>query len=330
MDLAMIGLGRMGSGLAKRLMAAGHTLHVYDRNAEKIDELAEAGARPLAGLEEVKSLPSPRNVWVMLPHGEPTSATIRDLAGILEDGDCVIDGGNSYYKEDIERTAMLGERGIAFLDIGVSGGVWGEREGFCLMIGGPKEHAERLDPIFAALAPGLSGIPETAGREGRDPRPAQGYMHCGPSGSGHFVKMIHNGIEYGLMQAYAEGFDILRNANSAARAEAERYDLDCADISEVWRRGSVIRSWLLDLAASALAKDASLEAFRGHVADSGEARWTLEAAIEEEVSAATIAAALFARYRSRRESTFGEKLLSALRSEFGGHIEGGGKGNGGG
>ncbi|WP_026380975.1 phosphogluconate dehydrogenase (NAD(+)-dependent, decarboxylating) [Afifella pfennigii] len=325
MDVAMIGLGRMGSGLARRLMAAGHSLHVFNRSRDKVDELAREGARPLSALEDVVTLPAPRTVWVMLPHGAPTSATIAALADILEAGDCVIDGGNSYYKEDIARTAALAGRGIQFLDIGVSGGIGGESEGYCLMIGGPREEVERLDPIFAALAPGTGETPESEGREGRDPRPARGYMHCGPSGAGHFVKMIHNGIEYGLMQAYAEGFEILRNADAASRPEAARYELDCADIAEVWRRGSVVRSWLLDLAALALAKDPGLEAFRGHVADSGEARWTLEAAIEEEVSAATIAAALFARYRSRRDSTFGEKLLSALRAEFGGHIEGGGK-----
>ncbi|WP_128293812.1 phosphogluconate dehydrogenase (NAD(+)-dependent, decarboxylating) [Afifella aestuarii] len=325
MDIAMIGLGRMGAGLSRRLMASGHTPFVFDRNQSAIDALAGEGARPLADLKDVTQLTPPRAVWVMLPHGEATESTIRALADILSPGDCIIDGGNSYYKDDVARRAFLEPKGIAYLDVGVSGGIWGEREGFCMMIGGPEAEVTRLDPIFAALAPGIGDLPETPGRDGRDRRPAQGYMHCGPAGSGHFVKMIHNGIEYGLMQAYAEGFDILRNAGTAARPEDERFELDCADIAEVWRRGSVIRSWLLDLSASALAKDQALESFRGHVADSGEARWTLEAAVEEEVSAATIASALFARYRSRRESTFSDKLLSALRAEFGGHIEGGSK-----
>lgn len=325
MELAMIGLGRMGGGLSRRLIRAGHTVHAYDRARNAIDALAQDGARALDDLQAVAALERPRTVWVMLPAGAPTAQTVEALSDLLEEGDCVIDGGNSYYKDDVGLAKMLEERGIAFLDVGVSGGVWGLEEGFCMMIGGPDEQVRRLDPIFAALAPGSGDIPETQGRENRDRRPSQGYMHCGPVGSGHFTKMIHNGIEYGLMQAYAEGFEILQAAGRASRADELRYEIDPADVAEVWRRGSVVRSWLLDLAANALAEDKDLTRFTGHVEDSGEARWTLEAAIEEEVSASTIAAALFARYRSRRDSTFGEKLLSALREQFGGHIEGSGQ-----
>ena len=270
--------------------------------------------------------PGPRAVWVMLPSGAITEQAVASLGGLLGAGDIVIDGGNSYFRDDIRRAAKLEPHGIKYVDVGTSGGVWGLERGYCMMIGGDKETVAYLDPILAALAPGVGDIPRTPGREGRDPRVEQGYLHAGPVGSGHFVKMIHNGIEYGMMQSIAEGFDILRSRAGAKVPEAEQYDLDMADIAEVWRRGSVVSSWLLDLTASALTGDGHLEKFSGMVEDSGEGRWTLEAAIEEAVPAEVLAAALFTRFRSRQEHTFAEKMLSAMRLGFGGHIELGHKG----
>jgi len=258
----------------------------------------------------------------MLPAGAPTETTIAELSEIFADGDTIIDGGNSFYKDDIARTAKLDPKGIHYVDVGTSGGIWGAERGYCMMIGGEKEVVDRLDPIFSALAPGLGDIARTPHRDGRDPRPEKGYLHAGPAGAGHFVKMVHNGIEYGLMQAYAEGFDILRGKASESLPANERYALDLADIAEVWRRGSVISSWLLDLTSMALAESPGLEGFSGYVDDSGEGRWTINAAIEEAVSANVLTAALYARFRSRQQHSFGEKVLSAMRSKFGGHVEG--------
>jgi len=322
MQLGMIGLGRMGANIVRRLMRSGHECVVYDRNAEAATPLTEEGATAaadLAGL--VRALAPPRAVWIMLPAGEPTREAINALADLLAPGDTVIDGGNAFWKEDIVRARELRAKGIDYLDVGTSGGVWGLERGYCLMIGGEKETVERLDPIFAALAPGQGSIPRTRGREGRDGRVESGYLHAGPNGAGHFVKMIHNGIEYGMMQAIAEGFDIMRHAGSERLPEELRLDLDLADIAEVWRRGSVITSWLLDLTATALAEDCDLAAYSGHVEDSGEGRWTVQAAIEEAVPAEVLTSALFARFRSRQEHTFAEKVLSAMRKGFGGHVE---------
>jgi 6-phosphogluconate dehydrogenase len=257
----------------------------------------------------------------MLPAGTVTEQTIEALAGLLEAGDTIIDGGNTFYKDDIRRAAALRGRGLHYIDVGTSGGVWGLERGYCMMIGGPAEIVQRLDPIFATLAPGIGDVPRTKERRNRDPRPEQGYMYCGPAGAGHFVKMVHNGIEYGMMQAYAEGFEVLHRKCSEDLPEDQRFTLDMADIAEVWRRGSVISSWLLDLTAAALAENETLSNFTGQVADSGEGRWTVEAAIEEAVSVPVLAAALFARFRSRQGNTFGEKLLSAMRFKFGGHVE---------
>jgi 6-phosphogluconate dehydrogenase len=320
MQLGMIGLGRMGGNIVRRLMRAGHACVVYDRDPKPGEALAKEGATVSAGLADlVSKLDKPRAVWVMLPAGEITERTVDELAGLLEPGDIVIDGGNSFYKDDIARAARLGERGVRYLDVGTSGGVWGLERGYCMMIGGDKAAFEHLDPIFETLAPGKGAIPPTPGRG--DDRAARGYIHCGPSGSGHFVKMIHNGIEYGLMQAYAEGFDILRHANSDALPAAQRFDLNLADIAEVWRRGSVIQSWLLDLTAAALTADVELKDYSGIVADSGEGRWTVMAAIEEAVPAEVLSASLYARFRSRMKESFADKLLSAMRHGFGGHVE---------
>lgn len=322
MQLGVIGLGRMGGNIARRLMRAGHECVVYDRSAEAIKALAADGAKPaadLAGL--VAGLTAPRAVWVMLPAGAPTEDTVTALAGLMSPGDIIIDGGNSFYKDDIRRAATLEPKDLHYVDVGTSGGVWGLERGYCMMIGGTKAAVDQLDPIFAALAPGLGTIERTPGRDGRDPRAEKGYIHAGPAGAGHFVKMVHNGIEYGLMQAYAEGFDILKNKDSTELPEAERYSLDVADIAEVWRRGSVVSSWLLDLSAIALAENESLSNYTGSVADSGEGRWTIMAALEEAVPVDVLSTALYARFRSRQEHTFGEKLLSAMRNKFGGHIE---------
>ena len=324
MQIGVIGLGRMGGNISRRLMKAGHRCVVFDANAKPREALAKEGATATSSLEEmVKAFQEkPRAIWLMLPAGEITEKTVDALAGILEPGDIIIDGGNSFYKDDIRRAKSLASKQIRYVDCGTSGGVWGLDRGYCMMIGGAKEAVDHLDPIFAALAPGLGDIPRTPGRDNRDTRAERGYIHAGPTGAGHFVKMVHNGIEYGLMQAYAEGFDILRNKDSQDLAPDERFTLNMPDIAEVWRRGSVISSWLLDLGASALAKDPQLASFSGYVQDSGEGRWTIEAAIEEAVPADVLSSALYARFRSRREHTFGEKILSAMRFGFGGHVEG--------
>jgi 6-phosphogluconate dehydrogenase len=323
MQIGIVGLGRMGGNIARRLMKAGHQCVVFDANPAAGEALAKEGAEAVGSLQAmVEVLTPPRAVWSMLPAGEITEATVQDLGRLMAQDDTIIDGGNSFYKDDIRRAKTLGEKGIHYVDCGTSGGIWGMDRGYCMMIGGPKAPVDRLDPIFAALAPGLGDISRTEGRGDADPRAEQGYIHAGPAGAGHFVKMIHNGIEYGLMQAYAEGFDILRNKNSADLPEDQRFDLNLTDISEVWRRGSVISSWLLDLSAIALAKDPALSNFSGFVQDSGEGRWTVEAAIEEAVPAEVLTSALFTRFRSRQEHTFGERLLSAMRFGFGGHKEG--------
>jgi 6-phosphogluconate dehydrogenase len=322
MQIGMVGLGRMGGNIVRRLMQHGHQAVVYDRDAKATAAVARDGATAASGLKElVQRLERPRAIWVMLPAGKITETVIADLAQVLEGDDIVIDGGNTFWKDDIRRAKMLKERSINYVDVGTSGGVWGLERGYCMMIGGEKEIVDRLDPIFRALAPGLGNAPRTPGRDGRDQRPEHGYVHVGPNGAGHFVKMIHNGIEYGLMQAFAEGFDILKNADSQALPEEERFDLDVTDIAEAWRRGSVISSWLLDLAAEALAADPKLEGFQGVVQDSGEGRWTIMAAIAEAVPADVLSAALYTRFRSRRDHTFAEKVLSAMRKGFGEHIE---------
>src|SRR5882757_5761446 len=323
MQLGVIGLGRMGGNIVRRLTRNGHQCVVFDQNAAAIKALLGERITGGAGLKQlVGQLDKPRAVWVMLPAGEITESTVTQLGALLDPDDTVIDGGNSFYKDDIRRAQALKAKGLHFVDVGTSGGVWGLSRGYCLMIGGEKAAVDRLDPIFRTLAPGAGEIARTERPDGADPRAELGYIHAGPVGAGHFVKMVHNGIEYGLMQAYAEGFDILRNKGSEALPEDQRYDLDLMDIAEVWRRGSVISSWLLDLTAQALAGDAKLEKYSGAVADSGEGRWTIEAAIEEAVPAEVLSAALYARFRSRQEHTFGEKLLSAMRFGFGGHIEG--------
>jgi 6-phosphogluconate dehydrogenase len=322
MQIGMIGLGRMGANMARRLMRGGHECVVYDRHAETVDALAKEGATGASSLEDVvKKLKAPRAVWIMLPSGSPTEETVVALSKLLATGDAIIDGGNSFYKDDVRRSAMLKPSGIQYLDVGTSGGIWGLERGYCMMIGGDQTSAQRLDPIFATLAPGPGEIPKTPGREKSKSTAEQGYLYCGPSGAGHFVKMIHNGIEYGLMQAYAEGFDILMGANSKNLPAGLSYDLNLADIAELWRRGSVISSWLLDLTATALASDGKLEGYSGFVEDSGEGRWTISAALEEGVSAEVLSVALFTRFRSRLEHTFAEKVLSAMRKGFGGHIE---------
>jgi 6-phosphogluconate dehydrogenase len=321
MQLGIVGLGRMGANIGRRLMEAGHQVVGFDADADAVKALE--GAAPAADLKAlVAALKPPRAVWVMLPAGQITEDTVTRLEQLLAPGDTVIDGGNTFYKDDIRRAKALAARKIDYVDCGTSGGVWGLERGYCMMIGGPKAVVERLDPIFKALAPGAGSIPRTKGREGRDPRVEQGYMHCGAAGSGHFVKMVHNGIEYGLMQAYAEGFDVLRGKNSPELPDEHRFDLDLTDIAEVWRRGSVISSWLLDLTAGALAHSPKLEEFGGKVADSGEGRWTIDAAVEEAVAVPVLAASLFARFSSRAEKNFGNQLLSAMRHAFGGHKEG--------
>ncbi len=322
MDIGIIGAGRMGSGIARRLMNAGHRTLVWDRDANAIDVLVKDGAGAATSLADMAAQLGGRGIfWVMLPAGDPTETTIEALASLVGPGAIVIDGGNSFYKDDIRRAKALAARGIDYVDVGTSGGVWGVERGFCMMIGGREEIVRRLDPIFDALAPGHGDIARTPGREGRDDRAERGYIHAGPQGAGHFVKMIHNGIEYGLMQAYAEGFDILKGKASEALPEEERFTIDLPDVAEVWRRGSVITSWLLDLSAAALAKDHGLEEYSGSVADNGEDRWAIDAAMEEAVPANVMSAALYARYRSRVGSTFGDKLLSAMRFGFGGHVE---------
>jgi 6-phosphogluconate dehydrogenase len=322
MQLGVIGLGRMGGNISLRLMRAGHHCVVYDHSPDAVKRVAGEGAIGAADLADLlRGLEKPRAVWVMLPAGKITEETIATLAEHMEPGDTIIDGGNTFYKDDIRRAKAIAAKGLHYVDVGTSGGVWGLERGYCMMIGGPAEVVERLDPIFSTLAPGMGDVPRTTERHNRDPRPEQGYMYCGPAGSGHFVKMVHNGIEYGLMQAYAEGFDVLQGKASAELPEDERYTLDLPDIAEVWRRGSVVSSWLLDLTAAALADNPTLSEFTGHVSDSGEGRWTVEAAIEEAVPVPVLSTSLYARFRSRSGNTFGEKLLSAMRNKFGGHVE---------
>ncbi|WP_428537912.1 phosphogluconate dehydrogenase (NAD(+)-dependent, decarboxylating) [Rhodopila sp.] len=323
MQIGVVGLGRMGANISRRLMKAGHASVVWDANKATVDALGKDGAVTASGLKDLvgKLTEAPKAIWVMLPHGKITDDTIDSLSGLLNKGDIIIDGGNTFYKDDIRRGKALATKGLRYIDVGTSGGVWGLARGYCLMIGGDTDAVKHLDPIFATLAPGIGDIDRTPGREGRDQRAEKGYIHTGPIGAGHFVKMVHNGIEYGMMQAMAEGFDILRNKSSTDLPQDERYDLNMGDIAEVWRRGSVISSWLLDLASDALATDDKLEAFSGEVEDSGEGRWTIEAAIEEAVPADVLSASLFARFRSRKQHTFAEKMLSAMRFGFGGHVE---------
>ncbi len=322
MRIAIIGLGRMGSNIARRLMRAGHEAIVFDSNAETVSTLSGEGAIAASSLQEVAEQFSGRKIfWVMLPAGEPTETTIETLTEISAPGDIIIDGGNSFYKDDIRRAEACTGKDLHYVDVGTSGGVWGLERGYCMMIGGDKDAVDILDPIFDALAPGSGLIEPTKGRDAVDTRAERGYIHAGPAGAGHFVKMIHNGIEYGLMQAYAEGFDILQRKSSDKLPENERYDLNLPDIAEVWRRGSVISSWLLDLSATALNADPQLGSYSGKVSDSGEGRWTIDAAMEEAVPVYVLSAALFARYRSRTADTFGDKLLSAMRFGFGGHVE---------
>jgi len=322
MQLGMIGLGRMGGNMVRRLMRAGHQCVVSDLSPQNVNELAGEGATGSTSLDDFAAkLTKPRAAWIMVPAGDPTEKTVQSLAKLMQAGDTIIDGGNSMFKDDVRRARMLKDKGIHYVDVGTSGGVWGIDRGYCMMIGGPDEAVQRLDPIFKTLAPGIGDIPRTPGFDKRKSTAEQGYLHCGPSGAGHFVKMVHNGIEYGIMQAYAEGFDIFRNANTEALPEDIRYSLDLPDIAEVWRRGSVISSWLLDLTAMALTENPTLSEYTGFVQDSGEGRWTINAAIDEAVPAEVLTAALYTRFRSRQEHTFAEKMLSAMRQKFGGHVE---------
>ncbi|MBR0680657.1 decarboxylating 6-phosphogluconate dehydrogenase [Roseomonas eburnea] len=321
-EIGIVGLGRMGANIARRLMRAGHRCIVWDRDDAAIAAVVAggaSGAADLAGL--VAALAAPRAVWVMLPHGAPTEQAIAELGDLLSPGDVAIDGGNTHWKDDIRRAAALRAKGLHYLDIGTSGGVWGLERGYCLMIGGEAEPVARLAPIFAALAPGRGGIPATPRREGRAPNVEEGWLHCGGHGAGHLVKMVHNGIEYGMMQALAEGLDLLRAADSKDLPEEHRIAVDIADVAEVWRRGSVVTSWLLDLTAAALAEDPALAKYSGTVGDSGEGRWTVQQAVETAVSAPVLTAALFARFASRDEGRFAGKALSAMRHGFGGHLE---------
>jgi len=321
MQLGMVGLGRMGANMVRRLLKGGHRCVVFDRSPKAVNELVQEKAAGSSSLQDlVKKLDKPRALWLMVPAAVVDESIAASLPQ-LEAGDILIDGGNSYYVDDIRRAKELATKRVHYVDVGTSGGVWGLERGYCMMIGGEKDVVRHLDPIFSALAPGTGDVPRTPGREKLDGTAEQGYLHCGPNGAGHFVKMVHNGIEYGLMQAYAEGFDILRGKAADSLPKAERYCLDLADIAEVWRRGSVISSWLLDLTAMALADSPNLEQFTGTVEDSGEGRWTVNAALEEAVSAEVLTAALYTRFRSRLEHSFGEKLLSAMRHSFGGHVE---------
>ena len=322
MQLGMIGLGRMGANMVRRLMRAGHECVVFDRSPQSVEALAKEGAIGAdSAADLVAKLDSPRAVWVMVPAGEITEAVVGELGERLEAGDSVIDGGNSMFKDDVRRAEALAPRGIHYIDCGTSGGVWGNERGYCLMIGGDTAAVQRLDPIFRALAPGPGGVERTPGRHPERGTAEQGYLHCGPAGTGHYVKMIHNGIEYGLMQAYAEGFDLMRSAREDHVDPRYRFELDVAEIAEVWRRGSVVGSWLLDLTAQALLEQPDLEGYTGHVSDSGEGRWTVNAAVEQAVPADVLTAALYTRFRSRQSHTFAEKVLSAMRQKFGGHVE---------
>ena len=322
MQLGIIGLGRMGGNIARRLMLNGHTTVVFDRNTDFVSALEQEGATGVTDLPAlVAGLAKPRAVWVMLPSGAPTEDTIETLSQLLDAGDIIIDGGNTFYKDDIRRSRALAEKGLQYVDVGTSGGVWGLERGYCMMIGGDTEVVKHLDPLFAALAPGMGDIARTKDRVSEDDRAERGYIHAGPAGAGHFVKMVHNGIEYGLMQAYAEGFNLMKMKGGENLPEEQRFDLNLGDIAEVWRRGSVVSSWLLDLTADALATDAPLDGYSGAVADSGEGRWTIEAAMEQSTPVPVLSNALFARYSSRQQSLYGDKLLSAMRFGFGGHVE---------
>jgi 6-phosphogluconate dehydrogenase len=322
MQLGMTGLGRMGANMVRRLMKGGHQCAVFDLNPENVKSLAAEGATGTSSLDDlVAKLTKPAAVWVMVPAGGPTEKTVMALAEKLKAGDTIIDGGNSYYKDDIRRAKMLQEKGIHYVDVGTSGGIWGVERGYCMMVGGAQEAVDRLDPILKTLAPGMGDVPRTPGRGNKGGTAEQGYLHCGVAGAGHFVKMVHNGIEYGLMQAYAEGFDIMKNANSDQVAADHRFVFDLPEIAEVWRRGSVVGSWLLDLTAMALLENPTLSNYTGFVQDSGEGRWTIMAAIEEAVPCDVLTASLYARFRSRQDHTFAEKMLSGMRQKFGGHVE---------
>lgn len=326
MQLGMIGLGRMGANIVRRLMKDGHDCVVFNRTPDKVRQLEAEGATGSENLDDfIQKLEKPRCIWVMVPAGEATEFIVQQLSQKLEPGDIVIDGGNSYYKDDVRRGKLMTERDIHYVDVGTSGGVWGLERGYCLMIGGAPEAVSHLDPIFKTIAPGKGDIEVTPGRAAFNPTAESGYLHCGPIGAGHFVKMVHNGVEYALMQSYAEGFDIFRNANSEEVPQEYRYDLNVTDIAEVWRRGSVVGSWLLDLTAMALAENPSLSEYSGQVQDSGEGRWTLMAAIEAAVPTNVLSAALYTRFRSRQKNTYAEKVLSAMRYKFGGHVEKGAK-----
>jgi len=327
MQLGMVGLGRMGANMTRRMMRGGHELVVSDLSPDTVKGLVGEGAIGSASLDEfVSKLKAPRAAWIMVPAGDATEKTVQALADRMQPGDTIIDGGNSYFKDDVRRATQLQPKGINYVDVGTSGGVWGIDRGYCMMIGGPKDAVQRLDPIFKTLAPGRGEIERTPGRDKVTGSAAastaeDGYIHCGPSGAGHFVKMVHNGIEYGMMQAYAEGFDIFKNADSKELPENIRYTLNLPDIAEVWRRGSVVSSWLLDLTAMALLENPTLSEYTGFVQDSGEGRWTIQAALEEAVPAEVLTASLYTRFRSRQDHTFAEKMLSAMRQKFGGHIE---------
>jgi 6-phosphogluconate dehydrogenase len=312
----------MGANMTRRLMRGGHEVVVTDLSADNVKKISGEGAVASSSIDDfVGKLGKPKIAWMMVPAGGPTEDTVNKLAANFSAGDILIDGGNSYFKDDVRRAQALKEKGIHYVDVGTSGGVWGLDRGYCMMLGGPKEVVQQLDPIFKTLAPGRGDIPRTPGREKMPGTAEDGYIYCGPAGAGHFVKMVHNGIEYGLMQAYAEGFDIFRNATSKELPEEYRYDLNLADIAEVWRRGSVVSSWLLDLTAMALAENPTLSEYSGFVQDSGEGRWTIQAAVDEAVPADVLTAALYVRFRSRQEHTFAEKMLSAMRQKFGGHVE---------
>ena len=322
MQLGMVGLGRMGGNMVERLMRGGHQCVVFDLSPDNVRKYVQKKAAGSSSLADfVGKLAKPRAAWVMVPAGAPTENTIAELAKHMEAGDVIIDGGNTHFKDDVRRARELRSNGIHYVDVGTSGGVWGIDRGYCMMIGGPADVVRHLDPIFKTLAPGRGDIPRTPGRDKRGGAAEEGYLHCGPAGAGHFVKMVHNGIEYGIMQAYAEGFDLFKNANSEELPQEHRFELNLADIAEVWRRGSVIGSWLLDLTAIALVEDPNLEHYEGFVQDSGEGRWTIEAAVEAAVPVEVLASALFTRFRSRQQHTFAEKVLSAMRHKFGGHKE---------
>ncbi len=322
MQLGMIGLGRMGANMVRRLLKNQHACVVYDHNPDNVAALEKEGATGASSLEDmVAKLQVPRAIWVMVPAGQPTEDSVVALSKLLASGDTIIDGGNSFYKDDVRRAKYLEPSGITYLDCGTSGGIWGVERGYCLMYGGHPDAAKRLEPIFATLAPGVGDTSPTPGRDPEKGTAQKGYLYCGGPGAGHFVKMVHNGIEYGLMQAYAEGFDIMRGANNPELQAGLSYEFDLPEIAELWRRGSVVSSWLLDLTASALIQSPRLEEYSGAVEDSGEGRWTVQAAIEEGVSAEVLSTALFTRFRSREQHSFAEKMLSAMRKGFGGHVE---------